>query len=85
MDARFVPPDDEAALAEAICAAVADPDERKRRGERALAESNRWAWPPIVVRLGAVYEELLLAAGSARAPGAPATRSEARLKSLAVS
>jgi hypothetical protein len=54
-----VPPDDEAALAEAICAAalaeaicaaVADPDERKRRGERALAESNRWAWPPIAVR-----------------------------------
>jgi glycosyltransferase involved in cell wall biosynthesis len=57
----LVPPDDEAALAEAICAAVADPDERKRRGERALVESDRWAWPPIAVRLGAVYEELLLA------------------------
>jgi glycosyltransferase involved in cell wall biosynthesis len=57
----LVPPDDEIALAEAICAAVADPDERRKRGERALAESDQWAWPPIAVRLGAMYDELLRA------------------------
>jgi glycosyltransferase involved in cell wall biosynthesis len=56
----LVPPDDEEALVEALVAAASDPEERRARGERAHAESRRYAWPLVARRFAALYEELLL-------------------------
>jgi glycosyltransferase involved in cell wall biosynthesis len=58
----LVAPDDEAALAEAIIAAVGDPAELRRRGARAAHDvAQRFAWPAIAQRLG---ETLAQAAAS---------------------
>jgi glycosyltransferase involved in cell wall biosynthesis len=55
----LVPPDDEAALARALCHAIDDGAERARRGraarETALA---RWSWPAIAERLAGVLSEV---------------------------
>lgn len=48
----LVPPDDPAALADAIVAAVSDPRERRARGRRALADARRrFSWERIGDRL----------------------------------
>jgi glycosyltransferase involved in cell wall biosynthesis len=58
----LVPPDDEAALADAIVEAVSDPAERRRRGAAAERDvAQRFAWPAIAQRLG---ETLAQAAAS---------------------
>ena len=54
----LVPPDDEEALVDALLAAASDPEERRARGERAHAESRRYAWPVVARRFAALYEEL---------------------------
>jgi glycosyltransferase involved in cell wall biosynthesis len=67
----LVPPDDEAALADAIVAAIDDGEERARRGLAARrAARERWAWPALAGEVAAVLEE---AAGVRRepAPGVP--------------
>jgi glycosyltransferase involved in cell wall biosynthesis len=55
----LVEPDDEAALARALCEAIDEPAERARRGalarETALA---RWSWPALADRLADVLEEV---------------------------
>jgi len=56
----LVPPDDEEALVDALLAAARDPEERRARGERAHAESRRYAWPVVAPRFAALYEELLV-------------------------
>ena len=56
----LVPPDGVDALADALLAAVSDREERRARGERAYAESRRYAWPAIARRLASLYEELLV-------------------------
>jgi len=49
----LVSPDDEAALADALVEAVADPDELVRRGQAAARDvAERFAWPAIAERLG---------------------------------
>jgi glycosyltransferase involved in cell wall biosynthesis len=49
----LVPPDDEAALADAIVEAVGDPAELRRRGAAAERDvAQRFAWPAIAQRLG---------------------------------
>jgi len=64
----LVPPDDEAALARALCQAIDDGAERARRGraarETALA---RWSWPAIAERLAGVLSEV----AATRAPAPP--------------
>ena len=59
----LVEPDDEAALARALCEAIDDAGERARRGaaarETALA---RWSWPAVADRLGGVLAEVAGAA-----------------------
>ena len=55
----LVPPDGVSALSDALLAAASDHEERRARGERAYAESRRYAWPAIARRLASVYEELL--------------------------
>jgi glycosyltransferase involved in cell wall biosynthesis len=64
----LVPPDDEAALAEAIVAAVDDGEERARRGLAARrAARERWTWPALAGEVAAVLEE---AAGVRGGPAA---------------
>jgi glycosyltransferase involved in cell wall biosynthesis len=56
----LVPPGDPQALAAALAAALADPDERRRRGEtgrRRLLE--RFALPRMMAEVQAVYDEVL--------------------------
>jgi glycosyltransferase involved in cell wall biosynthesis len=54
----LVEPDDEAALAGAMRAAIERPDERARRGALARAAAlARWSWPALAERLGAVLAE----------------------------
>jgi glycosyltransferase involved in cell wall biosynthesis len=53
------PPDDEAALASAIIEAVANPRERRRRGELARSESaGRFTWTAIAARLASLFEDV---------------------------
>ncbi len=53
----LVPPDDEDALVEALIEVVNDPEERKRRGERAYRVAReKYSWPSLVERLARVYE-----------------------------
>ena len=55
----LVPPDDEAALASAIVEAVANPRERRRRGELARSESaGRFTWTAIAARLASLFEDV---------------------------
>ena len=56
----LVPPDGVDALTDALLAAASDCEERRARGERACAESRRYAWPTIAHRLASLYEELLV-------------------------
>jgi glycosyltransferase involved in cell wall biosynthesis len=65
----LVPPDDEAALADALVEAVNDDRERRRRGERAYEVARaRYAWPALATGLGHVYDEVV--AGTAPSAGA---------------
>ena len=67
----LVPPDDEAALADALVEAVNDEAERRRRGERAYEVARgRYAWPALAAGLGHVYDEVV--ARHAAVPPAPA-------------
>jgi glycosyltransferase involved in cell wall biosynthesis len=58
----LVPPVGVDALTDALLAAASDRDERRVRGERAFAESRRYAWPVIARGLASLYEELLVPA-----------------------
>jgi glycosyltransferase involved in cell wall biosynthesis len=55
----LVPPDDEAALADALVEAVNDDHERRRRGERAYEVARgRYSWPALARGLAQVYGEV---------------------------
>ena len=55
----LVPPDDEAALADALVEAVNGDDERERRGARAYEVARaRYSWPALASGLAAVYGEV---------------------------
>jgi glycosyltransferase involved in cell wall biosynthesis len=55
----LVEPDDEAALADVLVAAAADPVERRRRGRRAWRDAHdRFSWPALAGDLGAVLDEV---------------------------
>jgi glycosyltransferase involved in cell wall biosynthesis len=57
---RLVPPGDAAALAQAIGDLLADPGERRRLAERALAAAaGPYSWDSIAERTLAVYDEVL--------------------------
>lgn len=52
----LVEPDDAGALADAMVAAVNDPDERRARGRAACAAARRdYAWPALALRVADVY------------------------------
>lgn len=54
----LVPPDDPAALADAIVAAVDDGEERARRGIAARRTAREtWSWPALAHRVSAVLED----------------------------
>jgi glycogen synthase len=62
----LVPPGDVAALAEAMAALVADPSRARAMGERGRERvRERFAWPALVRRTIAFYEELIAAARTA--------------------
>jgi glycosyltransferase involved in cell wall biosynthesis len=62
----LVPPDDEAALADALISVIDDPHERERRGARARETAlERWSWPALAGRLAGVLAD---AAATAPAP-----------------
>jgi glycosyltransferase involved in cell wall biosynthesis len=55
----LVPPDDEAALADALVEAVNGADERRRRGARAYEVARaRYSWPALARGLAGVYDEV---------------------------
>jgi glycosyltransferase involved in cell wall biosynthesis len=55
----LVPPDDEAALADAIVEVVDDGDERARRGTAARrVAGERWTWPALAGKVAAVLDEV---------------------------
>ena len=56
-------PDDEEALVDSLVTAASDPEERRKYGSRARAESRRYAWPGVARRFVALYEELLVSPG----------------------
>jgi glycosyltransferase involved in cell wall biosynthesis len=70
----LVEPDDERALSDAIAAALADPDERRRRGRRARrAAEERFSWPAIAGRLATLFDEVAdVADGRLATPGTAA-------------
>jgi glycosyltransferase involved in cell wall biosynthesis len=55
----LVPPDDEAALVNALAAVAKGGGERRERGRRAQTASRRYDWATIAWRFAAVYDELL--------------------------
>src|SRR3954454_13852490 len=56
----LVEPDDAVALADALVHAVADPEERRRRGDRAREVAvERYSWPALAKQVAAVYESAL--------------------------
>jgi glycosyltransferase involved in cell wall biosynthesis len=62
----LVEPDDEASLAAALRDAIDRPDERARRGALARdAALERWSWPALAERLGAVLADAAEAATAA--------------------
>ncbi|HWH95504.1 MAG TPA: glycosyltransferase family 4 protein [Baekduia sp.] len=69
----LVEPDDEAALAAALVAALGDPVERRRRGRRAWRDAReRFSWPALAGDLGAVLDEVAdVADGRLRAARTP--------------
>jgi glycosyltransferase involved in cell wall biosynthesis len=63
----LVPPDDEAALADALTAVIDDPDERERRGAAAReAAVDRWSWPALAGRLATVLADAAATAPARR-------------------
>jgi glycosyltransferase involved in cell wall biosynthesis len=55
----LVPADDQNALAETLLAVASDPQERKRRGNRAHQHSRAsYGWPLIVARVVNIYDQL---------------------------
>ena len=61
----LVEPDDRASLADAIVAAIEDPQERRRRAGAARAEAEaRYSWPALARRLAGLLDEVHAAAGS---------------------
>jgi glycosyltransferase involved in cell wall biosynthesis len=53
----LVEPDDEQALSAALAAALADPDERRRRGARARQDAaDRFSWPALAGHLAALFD-----------------------------
>jgi glycosyltransferase involved in cell wall biosynthesis len=55
----LVPPDDEAALTDALVEVVNDSSERRRRGEAAYRVAReRYSWPSLVEGLTSVYDEV---------------------------
>jgi glycosyltransferase involved in cell wall biosynthesis len=64
-DALVVPPDDPAALGAALTKLAADPDLRRRLGERAAATAERFSMAETVRRTEAVYDEALARRGRA--------------------
>jgi glycosyltransferase involved in cell wall biosynthesis len=55
----LVGPDDQAQLADALVAALADPVERRRRGRRAWRDAReRFSWPALAGDLAAVLDEV---------------------------
>jgi glycosyltransferase involved in cell wall biosynthesis len=56
----LVPTDDEGALADTLAAAASDPQERKRRGDRALQHSREnYGWPLIASRIADLYQQVV--------------------------
>jgi glycosyltransferase involved in cell wall biosynthesis len=56
----LVPPDDEAALADALIAAANDREERRRRGASAsLHARSQYGWQGVTKQVSRVYEEAL--------------------------
>jgi glycosyltransferase involved in cell wall biosynthesis len=71
-----VAPDDEAALAAAMAEAVNDPDERRRRGERARHTAvDRFSWTGIAAQLASVLAEVV---GAVRRAGDVTLRGRVR-------
>jgi glycosyltransferase involved in cell wall biosynthesis len=55
----LVPPDDHAALTEALLAAAADPEQRRRRGEHAHEHARTgYGWPVIAARVADIYDQV---------------------------
>jgi glycosyltransferase involved in cell wall biosynthesis len=69
----LVEPDDEAALAGALVAALGDPVERRRRGRRAWRDArDRFSWPALAGDLAGVLDEVAdVADGRLRAARTP--------------
>ena len=56
----LVPTDDQDALAKTLLAAASDPEERKRRGNRAHRHSRtNYGWPLIAARIVNLYDEII--------------------------
>jgi glycosyltransferase involved in cell wall biosynthesis len=67
----LVPADDQRALTEALLKAASDPEERRRRGERAHRHSrSSYGWPVIAARIANIYDQLAGDLGGQRAAGA---------------
>ena len=63
-----VPPDDVAALVEAVCTLVEDEPRREAMGQAARDIAvGRYSWPEIAQRLDRIYESVIGASGEARA------------------
>jgi glycosyltransferase involved in cell wall biosynthesis len=59
----LVPPDDALALGNALVHAVNCPAERRRRGERAVADAReRYSWPALAEEVAAIYDAARLTA-----------------------
>ena len=60
----LVPPDNEPALAAALCAAASNPHERQRRGNQAAAEARRsYGWTTIAGHIAGLYEQIIAQPG----------------------
>jgi glycosyltransferase involved in cell wall biosynthesis len=60
----LVEPDDEAALAAALAACASDPDDRRARGRRALADVRaRFSWPALAGALAGTFAHAADVAG----------------------